>query len=112
MEQLRSVLDTIKAAGFGGLLLGGIGVFIYYRYFVANAAINPYIFIGASAGVGIAIQEAFTKILNFTFGSIFRLIAFRRKLDELGQLRHTGELSEAAYDEIVKKVCEKRFLEK
>jgi hypothetical protein len=112
VEQLRSVLDTIRAAGFGGLLLGGIGVFVYYRYFAQNASINPYVFIGAFAGVGIAIQEAFTKALSFTFGSVFRLIAFRRKLDELRELRRNGELTDAAYDELVKKVCEKRFIDK
>jgi hypothetical protein len=110
--RFRSALETIRALGFGGLFTAGIGTFIYYRYLITNPTIDPRLFIGASAGVGLAIQELIGRAIDISFGPIFRLIKFRRKLDELRELRRTKELTQAAYDDLVKKVCEKRFLEK
>lgn len=108
---LQSTFENLRTVGFGGIAFGGIGTFVYLRFFADNPSINPYLFIGASAAIGIALQGVTQKVLEYTFGPVFKYFSFRRKLFELKRLRERGELSEAAYNELIIAVAKQRFLE-
>lgn len=108
--ELRRALESIRAYGFGGLVGTGMGIILYYRFHV-NLGLPPYLFITVSGLLGATCQQAIQGVLNFVFGPVFRFLAFHEKLFELEILAHRGIISQEKLQELVDKLCEKRFLE-
>ena len=108
----RTAFETARSLGFGGLVAGGIGAIIYFRYFKQLGYVGPYIFIGAWAAFGLAAQEAIERVLGFVFRPLFSYVKFRLKLVEIDRLVKKGRLTPKEGHALIVKVCQKRLLEK
>jgi len=106
----KSILESIRAFSFGGLVAAGIGAIIYFSFQAKLAFISPYWFIGGCGALGTAGQQAIHGVLNIIFKPLFRFIDFHRKLYELDRLARSGRISADRHEELIHKLCEKRFL--
>lgn len=113
MNDLRSIIETVRSLGFGGLIGGGLGALIYFytdRY-SPFLSLGPYIFIGISAALGMAGQHAIERVLTFVFYPVFGYVRFRLKLLEIDNLVRSGRISPEEAQRLILKLCEKRLLE-
>jgi hypothetical protein len=108
---LKKVLESLRALSFGGLVAAGIGAIIYLKFHTTLGFINQYWFIGACAAIGTAAQQAIQGILTLVFKPVFGFLKFHEKILELDRLERSGRISADKHQELVDKLCEKRFLE-
>lgn len=107
----KQALETIRSLSFGGLVGAGVGAIVYYRFPNTLGFIKDYWFIGACGAIGTASQQAIQGVLNIVFKPVFGFLRFHEKIFELDRLERTGRISPTKHQELVDKLCEKRFLE-
>lgn len=90
----------------------GIATVIYFRFQSHFPDISPYWFITAGVGLGTSCQQAIHKLLVGVFAPPFKLLAFHEKLLELRRLLEHNKINKETHDDLVKRLCERRFLDK
>jgi hypothetical protein len=104
------MVQFLRSLSFSGLLFAGIGAVVYYRFPQYFSGIHPYLFISSCGVVGAALQQGISKAIIFVLGPIGRFLVFYENLLELGMLRSRNAIGNKEHNELVQKLCEKRFL--
>lgn len=104
-------IGLIRSTGIGGLLAAGIGVLLYYCFPTYVALVDRHWFAIICTAIGTGLYQALKHTLRLVLKAFLKPDSFDYKLQKLDRLHEDKRISDDNYMHMIKKLCEKEFLE-
>jgi len=104
-------IRLIRSTGIGGLLAAGIAALLYYCFPAYVALVDRHWFIIICTAVGTGLYQALQYFLRLVFKALSETDTIDKKLQRLDKLHEDKRISDDTYKHLVRKLCEKEFLE-